>query len=244
MTSTWQRLDLAGKPADVFDPGEPPRFGLLYLHPYGGETLASNPIWTSLLDHYRLACVCPHGGRAWWADRVSATFDPVVTPERHLLQYAVPYFAARWGLRPPAIGLTGIGMGGQGALRLAFKRPELFPVVAAVSAAIEYQQRYGGGEPLDEMYDSREQCRQDTALLHVHPSHYPPHISFCIDPSDAEWWRGNDRLHEKLTALGVAHECDLSTRAGGHSWDYFETVAPRVLAHVEAGLRQMARRLL
>jgi S-formylglutathione hydrolase len=135
-------------------------------------------------------------------------------------------------------------MGGQGALRLAFKHPRLFPVVAAISSAIEYHECYGQGTPLDEMYDSKEQCRQDTAILHVHPSHYPPHIFFCIDPTDTAWFRGNDRLQEKLAALGVPHEVDLTTRAGGHSWDYFNHTAGRAVRFVNAGLEQEGRRLL
>lgn len=244
MSGSWARIEIAGKPADVFDPGAPPRFGLLDLHPWGLETLAVNPVWTAELQRRRLACVCPHGRRSWWADRVCPEFDPALTPERHLLDNVLPYFKERWGLAPPAVGLTGISMGGQGALRLAFKHPATFPVVAAVASAIDYHELYGEGTALDEMYDSKEQCRQDTAPMHVHPSHFPPHVLFAIDPGDASWWRGNDRLHEKLAALGVPHECDLSTRAGGHSWAYFNAMAPRVMEFIDQGLQQMARRLL
>ena len=57
------------------------------------------------------------------------------------------------------------------------------------------------------------------------PYRPPPHLFFCIDPDDAAWYRGNDRLHEKLTALGVAHTADLTTRAGAHSWQYFDHLA-------------------
>jgi S-formylglutathione hydrolase FrmB len=192
----------------------------------------------------RLACVCPHAGRCWWTDRVCSEFDPALTAERHLLDNVLPFFRARWGLIPPAIGLHGISMGGQGALRLAVKQPRLFRAVAAVAAALDYHERYGEGTPLDEMYDSREQCRQDTAVLHVHPSEYPPHIFFCIDPDDAAWYRGNDRLHEKLSALGIAHEIDFTTRAGGHSWAYFNHMAERTLCFLHAGLTQESRRLL
>jgi S-formylglutathione hydrolase len=246
MNGTWQTADIAGKRADVYTPpGEGrPRFGVLYLHPAGLETLVGNTAFTRLFDEFRLACVCPHGGRCWWTDRLCSEFDPVFTPERYLLEQVVPWFGSTWGLAPPGIGLLGISMGGQGALRLAFKQPGTFPVVAALSAAIEYHERYGLGTPIDEMYDSKEQCRQDTALLHVHPAHYPPHVFFAIDPSDAEWYRGNDRLHEKLAALGIPHECDLTTRAGGHSWQYFNAMAGRAVRFLNAALEEMSRRLL
>jgi S-formylglutathione hydrolase FrmB len=244
MAGAWSVVEIAGKPADVYEPAGRPRFAILYLHPFGLEMLRDNSAFTSLFAELRLACVCPHGQRSWWADRICPEFDPKITAERYLLEHVVPYFAARWGIAPPGIGLLGISMGGQGALRLAFKHPAIFPVVAGTSSAIDYHERYGQGLALDEMYDSKEQCRQDTALLHVHPNHHPPHIFFCIDPDDREWYRGNDRLHEKLSALGIEHECDLTTRAGGHSWPYFNSMAGRALRFVNAGLEQQARRLI
>src|SRR5262249_47877597 len=150
----------------------------------------------------------------------------------------------RWDLTPPAIGIQGISMGGQGALRLAFKHPQQFPVVAAISPALDYEQLYGQGSTIDAMYDSKEQCRQDTAIMHIPPSGYPPHIFFCTDPADVHWYRGADRLHEKLNALGIPHESDLTTRAGGHSWDYFNHMAERVQRFIHDGLVQEGRRLL
>jgi S-formylglutathione hydrolase len=85
--------------------------------------------------------------------------------------------------------------------------------------------------------------------MHIHPSRQPPHVFFCCDPDD-DWLRGNDRLHEKLSALGVPHECDLSTRRpasgypGGHTWDYYNAVAGRVVRFLADGLEQEGRRLL
>jgi len=241
----WTTEEIGGKRADVYDPpgAAPPRFGVLYLHPVGLETPRQSEAYTRELARHGLACVAPHGGRCWWADRVCPEFDPEVTPERHLLDSVVPYFDERWGVAPPAVGLLGISMGGQGALRLAFKYPALFPVAAGVSSALDCHELYGRGTPLDEMYDSKEQCRQDTALMHVPPYNPPPHVFFCVDPDD-EWARGNDRLREKLNALGVAHTSDLTTRAGGHSWAYFDAMAPRAVRFVRDGLDQQSRRLL
>jgi S-formylglutathione hydrolase len=135
-------------------------------------------------------------------------------------------------------------MGGQGALRLGFKYPRQFPAVAGIASAIDYHQLHGFGYTLDEMYDSKEQCRQDTAIMHIHPNDAPPHLFFCIDPTDGDWFRGNDRLQEKLNALGIAHECDLKTRAGGHGWTYFDHMASRAIRFLDAGLKAQSRRLL
>src|SRR4051794_30631211 len=245
MDGGWSGLEVGGKPADVYEPpGRRPRFGVLYLHDSDGVTLKERPAYTGLLGRLGLACVCPHGGPCWWADRACPEFDAARTPERYLLEAVLPSFNERWGLAPRSIGLLGVGMGGQGALRLAFKRPDLFPVVAAVAPALDYHDLYGRGTALDAMYDSKEQCRQDTALMHVPPFKPPPHVLFCIDPDDARWFRGNDRLHEKLNALGVEHQYDFTTRAGGHSWQYFDHRAERVLSFVVHGLEHESRRLL
>lgn len=246
MNGTWRRVEIGGKPANVFEPpGQAPvRLGVLYLHPFGLETLVDRPAFTRWLGPFRLACVCPHAMRSWWADRICPEFDARITAERHVLDHVVPFFKERWGIEPRRLGIFGISMGGQGALRLAFKHPDIFPVAAGIASAIDYHEIYGQGHALDEMYDSKEQCRQDTAPLHVHPSHYPPHIFFAIDPEDTDWHRGNDRLHEKLSALGIAHTADLTTSAGGHSWDYFNHMAEPALRFLWEGLDKESRRLL
>jgi S-formylglutathione hydrolase len=246
MNGTWTRVDIGGKLADVYDlpSATIPRFGILHLHAFDLRTLRDAPAFTRLFDELRLVCVCPHGQRSWWADRLCAAFDTQVTPEGYLLQSVVPYFQSRWGISPRGIGLQGVSMGGQGALRLAFKHPEVFPVVAAIAPAIEYHELYGQGTELDAMYDSKEQCRQDTVPMHIHPSRFPPHLFFCSDPDDQNWFRGSDRLHEKLSALGVPHEMDLITRAGGHTWDYFNHMAERAVRFLHHGLEQESRRLL
>jgi pimeloyl-ACP methyl ester carboxylesterase len=244
MNDGWQTIDLSGKPADVFAPPDgPPRFALLFLHGYDLATLAGNAVFTKLLAEHRLACVCPHGGRCWWTGRVWPEFDPRVSAERYLLDIALPYLQSQWGFGERAIGLLGYCMGGQGALTLAFKHPLVFPAVAAISSAIEYHELYWSGTAIDELYASKEQARQDTAPMHVHPSVYPPHIFFSCDPGDP-WSRGNDRLHEKLAALGVPHECDISTRAGGHSWQYVERSGERTIRFIVAGLEKESRRLV
>ena len=244
MNGTWNLVDLAGKPADVYDPPQRPRFGLIYLHSYGLESLRGRTAFTALFDELRLACVCPAGDHSWWGDRVCPEFDTTLTPERYLLDRVLPFFRTRWGLDARGVGLFGVSMGGQGALRLAFRHPDTFAAVAGISSAIEHHELYGQGTLLDEMYDSKEQCRQDTVPMHVNPGRFPPHVFFCIDPGDVDWWRGNDRLHEKLNALGVSHEVDLETRAGGHSWAYFDHMAGRVLRFLYAGLDHQSRRLL
>lgn len=245
MLPGWTHAEIAGKPADVFDPpGGSPRFAVLYLHAVGLESLAGNAAYTAELANHRLACCAPFGARSWWSDRVCPEFDPTTSAEKHLLNHVVPWVLERWQLSPRALAVVGVSMGGQGAVRLGFKYPERFPVVASVAGAFDYHERYGLGTPIDEMYRTKEACRQDTAILHVSQGKYPPHIWFACDPTDADWFRGNDRLHEKLAAVGVPHTADLGTSAGGHSWAYFDAMAKPMFDFVTAALEKQSRRLM
>ena len=240
MLPGWTVTDIAGKPARVFAPPNP-RFALLFLHPVGMESISENAAYTAELARHGVACCEPFGARGWWADRVCAEFDPVLTPEKHLLENVLPWMAEQM---PGQLVVAGISMGGQGAVRLGLKYPDRFPVVASVAGAFDYHELYGQGTPLDDMYRSREACRQDTAVLHVHPTKFPPHVWFACDPADADWFRGNDRLHEKLAAVGVPHTADLTTSAGGHSWAYFDRMADPLFAFLVAAVAKQSRRLL
>jgi len=236
MLPLWKRVEVAGKAADVFDPPDALPFALLYLHPESGETPAVRPDFTAELRARRLRCVAPHGARSWWVDRVCPEFDPHLTAERHLLDNVGPWVESTWQLAPRAIAVAGVGMGGQGAVRLAFRHPARFPVAASIAGAFDFHERHGRGTPLDDMYASREQARQDTAVLHIHGHDWPAHIWFACSPAD-QWFRGNDRLHEKLTALGVPHTADLDAPA-----DAARLVAP-MLAFVAGALDRESRRL-
>jgi S-formylglutathione hydrolase len=136
-------------------------------------------------------------------------------------------------------------MGGQGALRIAYRHPRFFPVVAAISPAIDFQTRYyEGDETIPQMYDDPEAARQDTATLHVHPLNWPRHQFFCCDPADHRWWESADRLRMKLWSLGVPHEVDLVTTGGGHGFEYYNLQAERAVGFLVERLDQERRRVV
>lgn len=245
MLGTWTTHEIAGHPVEAYrPPGERPGFGVVFLHGIGGESLQGNTTFTRLFDELKLACCCPRAGPTWWTDRVTAAFDPGRSCEAWLLDDVLPWLERELGLAPPRLGLFGVSMGGQAALKLAFKHPQRFPVVAGISSAIECNLTMHQDRVLEELYTSKEQCRQDTAPMHIHPHAFPPAIWFCCDPGDYPWHRGNDRLHEKLAALGISHECDLETEAGGHSWEYFDAMAERTVRFLHRSLIEQSRRLL
>jgi len=245
MSSGWQQTEIAGKTVDVFVPAQPhPRnHVLLHLHGHGLTTLKDNPVYTRELERHGLRAICPHGQRSWWGERICREFDPEISPVQFLREHVLPWIAAEWDARPPAIGLTGISMGGQGVLKLAYHHPREFPVVAAISPAVDFHQWHGLGLPIDEMYPTRESARQDTATLQLHPLNWPRHQLIVCDPTDAEWIDGVERLVSKLSSTGIPFEYDLETSHGGHSWDYFNHMAARVLAFVAERLEQESNRV-
>lgn len=250
MTQTnggWIEETVAGHPCDIFQPASrnPQGFVVLYLHGVHGTRLPGNETFSNLFERYGLPVVAPFTGQSWWTDRISPDFDPQVSAEQHVLRAVMPFIESRLSSRPPQIGLLGTSMGGQGALRLAYRHPNVFPVVAAISPAIDFQTRHKDGDPvLQQMYDDPEAARQDTAILHVHPLHWPRHQFFCCDPSDHRWIESSDRLRMKLWSLGVPHECELEISAGGHGFEYYNHMAPRALEFLMDRLEQERRRLV
>jgi len=242
----WLTIQIAGKPCEIFEPAAPNQhgFAIIYLHGVHSQELSDNVTFTDLFQRNGLRAIAPTTGPSWWTDRIFPAFDPKLTTQRHLLDNVVPWMGENWNSSPPRIALLGTSMGGQGALRFAFKFPNAFPIVAAIAPAIDYQLRYREGDKiLRQMYADDEQVRQDTATLHVHPLNWPRNIWFSCDPADHRWHESADRLRMKLGALGIPHQCDLETSAGGHGFAYYDHMAPTAMEFIVQRLEQERRRL-
>lgn len=159
-------------------------------------------------------------------DRADPLFDSQLTAERFLLE-----LLADPVLPVPRAPMAAIG--GETAVRLGLKYPTLFPVVAGWDCAFDFHDWYGRGTKLDDLFERREQARQHTACLQVRQHEYPPFIWFGC-PLDSEQYRGNDRLHEKLNAVGVSHEYVIAENCP----------VAAMLDFVSNGLEKRSRRLL
>ena len=237
----WSRIEIAGKACDVFEPAAagPYGFVVIYLHGLRLQRLVDQPAFTAEFERYGLRVIAPMTKRSWWTNRICPEFDAKITAEQYVLKNVVLWVAEQWGAKPPQIALLGTSMGGQGALRFSFKFPSVFPVVAAMAPAIDYQIRWNeGDETLSTMYDDPESVRQDTATLHVHPLNWPRHIWFCCDPVDRRWHESAERLRSKLVALGIQHEHDLETSGGGHGFAYYNRMAPAAMKFIAERLER------
>ncbi|MCA9103285.1 MAG: prolyl oligopeptidase family serine peptidase [Planctomycetales bacterium] len=251
MTATyltqWREEQVAGHLVDVFEPSQPNEHGhlLIYLHGVHEGRLVSSEPFTAEFERLGLPVVAPMTRRSWWTDRICPEFDAECSAERHLLERVLPWIGERYSAAPPKIGLFGTSMGGQGALRIALKHPETFPVVAAISPAIDFQRLWDeGDETLQAMYDDAEAARQETAILYVRPLWWPRHIFFCCDPTDHRWFESSDRLQMKMSSMGIPFEADPETEAGGHGFGYYNHMAERAVGFLAERLDQERRRLV
>ena len=121
----------------------PRRYPVLYfLHGLGDneQTLFNSGGWT-LLDDMRnqhkmgdFLIVAPEGRRSFYINSADGT----VRYSEFFLQEFMPLIEHKYSIRAGREGraVSGISMGGYGALRFAFAHPELFSAVSAQSAAL------------------------------------------------------------------------------------------------------------
>ena len=242
---TWSQVEFAGKPAAIFEPHQSmqPQSIVLYLADHDDDSPANDSVLTGELARYGLWAVCPAGQQSWWTDGVWPEFDPEVSPLQYLHEQLLPGISQQCGVEPPNIGLMGCGAGGQGVLQLAYRFAREFPVVAAISPAVDFHNWYGRGYPLDEIYASAESARQSTALLHVNPLAWPRHQLIVCDPADGDWFEGADRLEMKMSSMGIPFEADLTTSEGGRREEYFRAMVPRAVSFLAERLDKERRRL-
>ena len=217
----WPTIDIAGHACDLHAPADARGRAVILLHGLQGRRGAAEETLRHRLVAAGLPVLAPDGGRSWWLDRIVPAFDARLSGERHVVEAVVAEATRRFDARPPLIAVLGVGMGGQAALRLAYRHPAVFPIAAGLAPALDFHvaMREAGeradGELFDtlwELFGDVERARQETAILHVHPLNWPRHQFFASDPRDHEWHDGAARLHGKLVALGIPHTALLERR--------------------------------
>jgi S-formylglutathione hydrolase FrmB len=144
--------------------------------------------------------------------------------------------------------LLGISMGGYAALRIALSRPEAYRAVAAHSAMVltgvptaaagagrwhmaAFSRVFG--EPVDAALWTAADPLAWAAR--ADPTKTPALYFDCGSADRYGLFRGNQELHRRLEARGVAHEFAL--RPGDHGYDYVRSVLGHSLRFVGGALR-------
>jgi S-formylglutathione hydrolase FrmB len=162
------------------------------------------------------------------------------------LQEFIPYIEAHFSIRRnrAARGITGVSMGGYGALRFAFAHPELFSSVSAQSAALiiesprQITAGIRAGTPLGRLLASvfgnpinvaHWQSNSPLVLAKENRMRLKSEAIYfnCGLDDELGFEKGAKKLHEELQAEGIRHEFHLYP--GDHSAAYFLAHLPETL---------------
>jgi len=141
--------------------------------------------------------------------------------------------------------IAGLSMGGGGTFLYALHRPDLFSSAAPLSA-------WMGPQKLQEMNDfaKRENIKFNEADLESFLDRNNPlrlvdsmskevlnSVRWYIDCGDDDFlYEGNSTMHIKMRKKEVNHE--YRVREGGHTWDYWRSALPTVLAFISKRFHQ------
>lgn len=201
------------------------RYPVIYvLHGSGGDYTdwTSNSRIGRLADRYHVILVMPDGGHESWY--IDSPFDPHSRYETYVGTEVVDWVDVH--LRTIATkqgrAITGLSMGGFGALRIALDRPETFGAAGSISGAVD--PRACEDEPgIDRVFGDPAQHAEfwnSNAIIASARNFERDHIDLTIDCGVSDGFvKSNRTLHERLVALGVPH--DYAERPGGHTWTYW-----------------------
>ncbi len=219
------------------------RYPVLYfLHGLGDneQTLFNSGGWT-LLDDLRhrgeigdFLIVAPEGRRSFYINSA----DGSARYSDFLLREFIPHIEARYRVRPGREGraISGISMGGYGALRFAFAHPEIFSAVSAQSAALitesprDLDTAAHSGAPLAKVLaavfgnpiDVRHWNENSPFVLAKNNSADLRKLSIyfnCGREDNYGFDKGAEALHQQLLNQGIRHE--YHAYPGDHSLSYF-----------------------
>ncbi len=226
-----------------YDTSAPRRYPLLYLlHGLGDneQTLFNSGGWT-LIDDLRhqhkledFLIVAPQGWRSFYINSADGSFPY----SDFFLREFMPHIEGKYRVVPGRSGraLTGISMGGYGALRFTFAYPELFSAVSAESAALITDTP----QQLDAAMRSGHPLASVLAAVFGHPiniPHWDANDPFLLAQKNAAELRkvaiyfncgqednygfekGAAKLNQELNSVHVPHE--YRPYPGDHSIEYF-----------------------
>ncbi len=215
---------------------------LYFLHGLGDNerTLFNSGGWTLLDDLRRqnkmgeFLIVAPEGGRTFFINSA----DGAVRYSDFFLQEFVPLIETKYRIRKGRNNraISGISMGGYGALRFAFAHPEMFSAVSAQSAALitespqelDTAERSGAalgktlapvfGSPIDVRHWKKNSpfvlAQRNLAAVRRLAIYFN-----CGQDDNYGFEKGAAMLHEQLQKEGVKHE--YHPYPGDHSLSYF-----------------------
>lgn len=143
--------------------------------------------------------------------------------------------------------VAGLSMGGEGTFTYALHHPELFAAACPLSAATgplaledatKWLKRRGQDSTVSDAQIKAWYERQSVVyMVNNMPEDQKKAVRWYIDCGDDDFlFEGNSLVHIAMRKKEIPHEFRI--RDGGHSWGYWRTALPEVLAFVSASFHQ------
>ena len=169
---------------------------------------------------YGVVMICPDGQDSWYFD---SPIDPKMQFEtfisRELVAYVDSHYRTFRSAKMRAI--TGLSMGGHGALWNAFRHPDVWGSCGSMSGGVDitkFTDRWHIKARLGNYEDNPERWHQH-AVVNLVPSIQPGQNIIIDDGADDFFYQVNCNLHEALLKAKIPH--DFTIRPGAHSWKYW-----------------------
>jgi putative tributyrin esterase len=224
--------------------GNSNRYPVLYLlHGGGGhfrDWLNSTPdkmTVKNLADQYNIIIVMPEGETFSWY--LNSPADPGSQFETYITREVIEKIDASYRTVASRKGrvITGLSMGGHGALYLSTRHPDLFCAAGSMSGAVDMQTSNWkiSGDFLKSVTDRFEKLLgkdtlnntlyYDNAVVNMADRMKRNGLALTIDCGVDDFLiEANRELHRRLVYNKTPH--DYVERPGGHSWPYWENSLP------------------
>ncbi|MCO6497938.1 MAG: esterase family protein [Chitinophagaceae bacterium] len=195
------------------------------LHGYSGNYsnyIKSTPKIKDYADNYSIIFVCPDGNYgSWYFDSpVDSSWKYETYIATELIQWIDDHYSTIKDRKGRAI--TGLSMGGHGALYLAFKHQDTFGSAGSMSGGVDIRPYPNNWELAKRLgdYATHKQNWEDNTVINMVHLLTPNSLRIIFDcGSEDFFYKVNNNLHEKLLERNIPH--DYISRPGGHSWDYW-----------------------
>ena len=201
-------------------------FPVLYLlHGAGGnykDWVSKVPKIKEYADAYNIIIVCPDGDvTSWYFD---SPVDDNMKYETYISKELVGAIDKGYNTVRNRKGraITGLSMGGHGALYLAFRHQDIWGAAGSMSGGVDirpFPTNWDLPERLGDYADHREFWEENTVINMVYLLK-GDHLKIIFDCGvDDFFYDANRRLHAKLMERNVPH--DYIERPGAHNWEYW-----------------------
>ncbi len=202
-------------------------FPVVYLlHGYSGnyaDWVNKAPEIKDFADRYSLIIVCPDGGYGswYWDSPVDSAFRYETFVSDELVTWVDNQYKTIASRNGRAI--TGLSMGGHGALYLAMKHVDVYGAAGSTAGGVDirpFPLNWDMAQRLGSYADYPERWESHTVINLVHRL-TPNALSLIIDCGTGDFFYGvNEQLHRKLLDRNIPHK--YITGPGVHNWDYWK----------------------